>query len=65
MAVPANVPVPLFSTVKVLVAAVFVKIVPKDRLLAPTEITGIGAFVATPDTARLVPPAPVNARVWA
>jgi hypothetical protein len=63
LAVPVNVPVPTFCTVKLLVALVPVKIVPYAMLPGVTWITGVsttGAFVALPVTVVFVPAPPVK-----
>jgi hypothetical protein len=62
LAVPFNVPLPTFCTVKLFVLLVPIKIVPYDMLPGVTWIMGFntGALVALPDTLTLAPPPPVN-----
>jgi hypothetical protein len=62
LAVPVNVPAPVFCTVKLFVVLVPVKIVPYAMLPGVTWMmgVGVGALVALPATVALVPPPPVK-----
>jgi hypothetical protein len=62
LAVPLNVPVPIFLTVKLFVELVATNIVPYPMLPGLTWMIGVGtgALVALPLTVVFVPPPPLK-----
>jgi hypothetical protein len=63
LALPDNVPPPVFCTVKLRSAVAFTETQPKSWLAGVTEIAGVPLY-ALPETARIAPAPPVKLTFW-